>query len=151
LGYLGSPSSGTELARAVQEQPALRAFSLTALASLDEAVCHVELRKLLESPSPETRYGAYRALRAVDEHDDRIQGELVNESFWLHRVAPNPPPLVHLATSRRAEVVLFGEDAVLTPPFAVLAGEFTVTANKDDDRCTMSHISLRYGKSKRQC
>jgi hypothetical protein len=151
LAYLGSPSCGTELARAVDQQPALRAYGLTALASLDEAVCHVELRKLLESPSPETRYGAFRALRALDEREDAIQGELLNESFWLHRVAPSSTALVHMTTSRRAEVALFGEDALLTPPFAILAGDFTVTAAKDDDRCTMSRISLRHGKSRRQC
>jgi hypothetical protein len=151
LAYLGSPSCGTELARAVEQQPALRAYSLTALASLDEAICHVELRKLLESPSPESRYGAFRSLRALDQREAAIQGDLLNESFWLHRVAPNSAPLVHMTTSRRAEVVLFGEDAVLTPPFALLAGDFTVTANKDDDRCTLSRISLRHGKSRRQC
>jgi hypothetical protein len=135
----------------VEQQPALRAYSLTALASLDEAVCHVELRKLLESPSPESRYGAFRALRALDEHEDAIRGEQLNGSFWLHRVAPNSTSLVHMTTSRRAEVVLFGEDALLTPPFAVLAGDFTVTAGTDDDRCTLSRISLRHGKSRRQC
>src|SRR5262249_38997238 len=61
LAYAGSPSCGEELARLVEEQPALRAFCLTALASLDEAVCHVKLRELLQAPSPETRYGAFRA------------------------------------------------------------------------------------------
>jgi hypothetical protein len=151
LAYLGSPSCGIELARAVERQPALRAYGLTALASLDEAVCHVELRKLLESGSPETRYGAFRALRALDEREEAIQGEHLNESFWVHRVAPHSHSLVHLATSRRPEIVLFGEDAMLTPPFAVLAGEFTVTANKDDDRCTLSRISLHSAQSKRQC
>jgi hypothetical protein len=152
LAYLGSPSCGNELAQAVEQQPALRAFSLTALASLDEAVCHVELRRLLESPSPETRYGAFRALRALDaEHEEAVQGEFLNDSFWLHHVATNSQPLVHLATNRRAEIVLFGDDALLTPPFAILAGEFTVTATRDDDRCTLSRISLRAGKARRQC
>ena len=63
LAYLGDPSCGAELARAIKEQPALRAFSLTAMASLDEAICQVELTRLLAEPSPETRYGAFRALR----------------------------------------------------------------------------------------
>jgi hypothetical protein len=150
LAYLGSPSCGEELARMVEQQPALRAFSLTALASLDEAVCHVELRRLLASPSPETRYGAFRALRALDEQAEAVQGDHLNDSFWLHRVAPNSLPLVHLATNR-AEVVLFGEDALLLPPFPILAGEFTVTANKGDERCTITRTSLRHGKSKVQC
>ena len=150
LAYLGSPSCGNELAQMVEQQPALRAYSLTALASLDEAVCHVELRRLLESPSPETRYGAFRSLRALDEHEEAVQGEFLNDSFWLHRVASHSQPLVHLATNRRAEIVLFGDDALLTPPFAILAGEFTVTATRDDDRCTLSRISLHAGKTRRQ-
>jgi hypothetical protein len=151
LAYLGSPSCGEELAYAVEQQPALRAFSLTALASLDEAVCHVQLRRLLSSPSPETRYGAFRALRALDEHEDAAQGELLNDSFWLHRVAPASVPLVHLSTVGRAEIVLFGEDACLLPPFPIVAGEFTVTAKQGDERCTLTRISLRHGRSQRQC
>ena len=58
------------------------AYSLTALASLDEAVSRVKLRELLTEPAPETRYGAFRALRSLDEHDPLVQGELMNQS-WL--------------------------------------------------------------------
>jgi hypothetical protein len=151
LAYLGSPSCGEELSRMVEHEPALRAFSLTAMASLDEAICHVELRRLLAAPSAEARYGAFRALHALDEHEEAVQGELLNDSFWLHRVAPQSPPLVHLTTSKRAEIVLFGEDACLAPPFAILAGEFTVTASKDDDCCTVCRISARHGRQRRQC
>jgi flagellar basal body P-ring protein FlgI len=152
LAYLGSPACGEELSRTVEQQPALRAFCLTALASLDEAVCHVELRRLLESPSVETRYGAFRALRALDESEEAVQGELLNESFWLHHVAPGTVPLVHLTTSRRPEIVLFGDDVSLTPPFSILAGgEFAVTAGVNDDHCTITRISMRNGKSTKQC
>src|SRR5207253_6587171 len=35
LAYLGSPSCGEELASVVQERPSLRAFALTAMASLE--------------------------------------------------------------------------------------------------------------------
>jgi len=151
LAYLGSPSCASELARDVEDQAALRAFSLTALASLDEAICHVELRRLLTSPSAETCYGAFRALRALDEHDEAVQGEQFNDSFWLHRVATDAPPLVHMTTSHRAEVVLFGQDAVLLPPFAICAGDFTVTAGEDDKQCTVARISVQHGNNKKQC
>jgi hypothetical protein len=151
LAYLGDPNCGEELARTIREQPVLRAFSLTAMASLDEAVCHVELARLLAEPSPETRYGAFRALRALDEHAEIVRGEHLNESLWLHQVAPKSPSMVHLATRNRPEIVLFGEDPCFIPPFPILAGEFTVTAGKDDSRCTITRISLQHGKSKRQC
>jgi hypothetical protein len=151
LAYVGDPSCGEELARAIKEQPMLRAFSLTAMASLDEAVCHVELARLLAEASPETRYGAFRALRALDEKAEIVRGERLNDAFWLHRVAPNSPPLVHITSRNRAEIVLFGEDVRLIPPFPILAGEFTITAGKEDNRCTITRISLRHGKRKVQC
>jgi flagellar basal body P-ring protein FlgI len=151
LAYLGDPGCGEELARTIKEQPLLRAFSLTAMASLDEAICHVELARLLAEPSTETRYGAFRALRVLDETAEPVHGELLNDCFWLHRVAPGSPPLVHIASRGRAEIVLFGEDPCLIPPFPILAGEFTITANKEDEKCTVTRISLRHGKSKLQC
>jgi hypothetical protein len=151
LAYLGDPSCGEELARTIKEQPVLRAFSLTAMASLDEAVCHVELGRLLAESSPETRYGAFRALRALDENAEIVRGERLNDSFWLHQIAPNSTSMVHVASRGRPEIVLFGEDPCLTPPFPILAGEFTVTANAEDKRCTITRISLRHGKIKKQC
>jgi hypothetical protein len=155
LAYLDTPAGGAELARAIDEHPVLRAYALTALASMDQAVSHVKLRELLTSANPETRYGAFRALRALDEHDPALEGRLLNNSFWLHRVAPNTPPLVHLSTSRRAEVVLFGADAALVPPFEFLAGsgtKFTLTAGDNDEHCTVTYFALESGTRRtRQC
>jgi hypothetical protein len=151
LAYLGCSASGQELARLVEHQPALRAFSLTALASLDEAVSRVKLEELLACADAETRYGAFRAFRALDEHAPAVQGTLLNESFWLHHAAPGSPALVHVSTDRRAEVVLFGEDPRLVPPFSFLAGEFTLTAPAGDTRCTISRRSVRHAPTPRQC
>jgi hypothetical protein len=153
LAYLGSPSCGEELARTVQERPALRAFALTAMASLDEAVCQVKLGELLTtSEDDETRYGAFRALRTLNPANSLIEGEFLNESFWLHRVASQNRPLVHVTSSNRAEIVLFGEDARLVPPFSFLAGEFAITAGADDERCTIGHFPVHGGRvSRKQC
>jgi hypothetical protein len=151
LAYLGSPSCGEELAKLVEQQPLLRAFSLTALASLNEAVSHVKLTELLRSRSAEARYGAFRALRALDENDAAVQGEHLNESFWLHRVEPQSPALVHVSSSRRPEILLFGEEPRLVPPFSLLAHEFTLTAGEDDTKCTLSRIALKHGRSRHQC
>ena len=54
--------SGYVLAKTVEEQPMLRAYALTAMASLDENVCRVHLAEMLASKSPEVRYGSFRAL-----------------------------------------------------------------------------------------
>jgi hypothetical protein len=151
LAYLGSKTCAEELARLAAQQPVLRSYCLTALASLDESITRSKLAELLAVPDQETRYGAFRALRALDEHDPVTRGELINNSFWLHRVVPDAPALVHLTCSRRAEVVLFGHEPCLVPPFSFRAGEFTVTAGRDDDRCTISRFSVNHGTRQEQC
>ena len=151
LAYLGNPRSGEALGQAAKS-PLLRSYALAALASLDEAVCHLELRKLIiEDGDADLRYGAFRALRALDENDDAVQGERLNESFWLHRVAPEGRPFVHISTTKRAEVVLFGETPRLKGPFSLLAGEFAITATKDDARVNISRVPLRREAARRQC
>src|SRR5262249_29822054 len=147
LAYLGEPSCGQELARAVMDFPDLRYFGLTALASLDEAVSRVQLRELMAATDPEVRYGAFRALRALDELVPAVHGQLVTEAFWLHRAVPNGQPLVHFSTSRRAEVILFGQDPMLKPPFAIRAGEFNITASAENQQCTISRFSTQFGVS----
>lgn len=153
LAYLGSPSCGEELAKLAQDQPALRAYCLAAMASLNEAVCHVKLQELLTSTSDQTRYGAFRALRVLEEGErsSSVPGELLNNSFWVHRVAPGSSSLVAMSGSRRPEIVLFGEAAYLQPPFAFLAGpEFTITASAEDQTCLVSRISLE-GTKRQKC
>jgi hypothetical protein len=142
LSYLGDALAATELAK-LADEPALRAFCLTALASLDESTSYQVLADMLNSPVPETRYGAFRALRALNDRDDLVRGELLNESFWLHHTAPGSRGLVHLASGRRAEIVLFGDDPCLKPPLRLSAGEINVTADNGDDQCTVSRFSPR--------
>jgi flagellar basal body P-ring protein FlgI len=154
LAYLGSPvpEVGEELADAATRQPLLRAFALTALASLDQAVSHVKLRDLLTTAADdETRYGAFRALLTLNERDPAVRGEYLNESFWLHRTAAASPSLVHFSSMRRPEIVLFGQEPCLKPPFHLMAGEFCVTASEDDTGCTVSHIPRRGTPARRQC
>jgi hypothetical protein len=140
LAYEGDPTSAAELAKLVDE-PALRAFCLTALASLDESASYQALTELLASPVPETRYGAFRALRALNEREDIVQGELLGESFWLHHVAPGTRGLLHVSGTRRAEIVQFGDDAYLKPPLRLSAGEINITAEQSDTECTVSRFN----------
>jgi hypothetical protein len=149
LAYLGSPSCGEELAKQVVEQPFVQAFALTALASLNEAVCRVKLQEMLAANCPETRYGAWRALRALDDRDPLVEGEKCGE-FWVHSVARHSAPQIHLSMSKRPEVVLFGPAPALVPPFTILAGEFTLKAEDGDEQCTLCRFKLR-DKQTRKC
>jgi flagellar basal body P-ring protein FlgI len=142
MAYHGDPTAAAELAKLVDE-PALRAFCLTALASLDESASYQALTDLLNSPVPETRYGAFRALRALNDRDDAVQGEQLADSFWLHKAAPGTRGLVHLSGTRRAEIVLFGDEPCLRPPLRLSAGEINITAEEGDTQCTVSRFSPR--------
>jgi flagellar basal body P-ring protein FlgI len=152
LAYLGSPACGEELAQVVKQYPILRVFALTALASLDEAICHIKLKELVQADlDDEARIGAFRALFALSPNDPLVRGEWLNDSFWLHRIDPKGRPMVHVSTSKRAEIVLFGEMACLKPPFSFLAGEFSITATADDTRCTISRFPVGGAPARKQC
>jgi hypothetical protein len=147
LAYLGSPSCAEELARLAGQHEPLRGACLIALASLDEAVCHRQLAGLMTAPVPELRYGAFHALCLLGDRDLGERCAWLNDSFRLCRVVPNSAPMVHVSSTRRAEVVLFGQEPRLVPPFRLLAGgEFTVTAEADDDRCAVSRYVMQAGK-----
>ncbi|MFO0809911.1 MAG: flagellar basal body P-ring protein FlgI [Gemmataceae bacterium] len=151
LAYLGSPSCGEELGKQVAEQPFVQAFALTALASLNESVCRVKLQELLSASNPETRFGAFRALRARDERDPLVVGEPCG-SFTLHRVAPGSAPQVHLATTKKPEVVLFGDGPKLVAPLTLVVGpEFTLRAEEGKSTCTISRFTTRRGKQTKEC
>jgi Flagellar P-ring protein len=155
LAYLGRPSSSAcadELAKLAESHPSLRAFCLAALASYNEAASSVRLQALLASKEPDVAYGAFRALRLLDERDPAVRGEKLNGSFWLHQVAPTAEPRAHYLTGRRPEVVLFGRSPCLTGSFSFLVGpEFTVTAAKGESHCTVSRFSVKGGAQRKQC
>jgi hypothetical protein len=146
LAYLGEPISANELAKLAEEHPALQRYCLIALSSLDEAASSIALESLLSASAPEIRYGAFRALRQLDPNADAARGYPMNKkSFWLHVVAPHSKPLVHLLTSNRAEVVIFGETPKLVAPFSLRAGpDIVLTAKAGQHVCTVSRFSARH-------
>ncbi len=142
LAYLGSPSCGDELETAARSQPLFRSFALAAFASLDEMVSEEKLTDLIASPlEDEIRYGAFKALFTLRPRNASIQGEFLNDCFWLHRVAPQSPPLIHISSSKRAEIVLFGEEPCLKKPFNLISGPFVIRATQDDDLVVISKIT----------
>lgn len=152
LAYLGNTAGVEELANLAVRHGELRAYALTAMASLNEAVCHVKLEEMLTSDNAELRCGAFRALCLIDAKHSRLKGEFLNESFWLHRVAPQSSPMVYFAVNKRAEIICFGEAVYLETPVKILAGpDFTVTAEAGDKRCTVSHFHSEGAVERRQC
>lgn len=118
LAYLGHADGAGELARLAEDHPALRAHCLKALAAADDAAFTDKLVELMGSPDPELRYGAFVALRLADERHPALGGKQLNHSLWVHKVAPGSAGMVHLATDRRSEVVVFGDHVRVRGPVA---------------------------------
>jgi len=141
LAYLGHTDGAAVLAKTVEEHPALRAYALKALAVMDDAACTDRLSELLGSADPVVRYGAFIALRLADENHPAVRGTLLNDSFHVHRVAPGSPGLVHVASDRRSEVVIFGDGVKLRGPFTLpLGNEFTVSVPANGPEAKVSRI-----------
>ncbi len=142
LAYLGFSDGAKDLADLAAKHPAVRTQCLTALASLDDAACLDQLVELMRHSDPQLRYGAFVALRHADPNHDAVRGQRHNLSFWLHHVAPDADPMVHVASDRRAEVVLFGSRFPLRTPFSFgLGKEYTVSAKEGEPTVTVSRVT----------
>ena len=141
LAYLGQTDGAAELNRLAEDHPALRAQCLKALASMDDAAFSDRLVDLMSLPDPVLRYGAFIALRLADEGHPAAKGILLNNSFWLHRVAGGSAGLVHVSADRRSEIVIFGDGVALKGPFTLPVGsDFTVSVAAGDPEARVSRI-----------
>lgn len=143
LAYLGEPSGVTVLQEAVAEEPAFRVFALTAMAAIDESETHVALRELMDSPSAETRYGAFRALTTLDRNDPFVRGVPLNDQFLFHVVDTSGPPMVHVTHRKKSELVLFGAGQEFRRPLVLRAGKhILVTSSPGSDHVTVSRYEV---------
>lgn len=141
LAYLGHTDGAAELAKLAEDHPALRAQCLKALAASDDAAFTDRLADLMASSDPTLRYGAFIALRLSSESSPAVSGNLLNQSVWLHRVAPGSPGLIHLTSDRRAEIVLFGNGVKFTGPFTLPIGpDFTASMTATDPEVKLTKI-----------
>lgn len=118
LAYLDDNRAVPALAQSCQE-PAFRVFALSALGAMDDFNAAQALRDMLEVPSAETRYGAFRALWSMKNPDALTRGEQLGEQFSYHVLPIDGPSMIHLTRSYRAEVVLFGTEHRLKTPIMI--------------------------------
>jgi flagellar basal body P-ring protein FlgI len=123
LAYLDEKTAAAPLAEIAHEEPAFRAYALTALSAMKDVGAYEQLRKLLGVTSAETRYGAFRALSTWDAQDPLIRGEGLGGKFSYHMLDVGGPPMIHLTGSYRPEVVLFGRQHQLITPVKLQAGK----------------------------
>ncbi len=142
LAYLDDSSAAGPLGEAARDVPAFRVFALTALSTMDDIGASDELKALLDSPSAETRYGAFRALWGMNSSDPLISGEFLKERVHLHQIPSKAAPLVHVTRSFRPEVVLFGEGHHLAAPATLEAGKHLLVRVESESRVTISRFVI---------
>jgi len=122
LAYLDQTTAVKTLASVARDEPAFRVNALAALSAMDDVMAYDGLSALLSLPSAETRYGAFRALWAMNEHDPLVRGEKMGDQFTFHVLDVAGPRMVHVTDSYRPEVVLFGKDQQFSLPLVLDAG-----------------------------
>jgi hypothetical protein len=148
LAYLDESQAAAPLAQAARDEPAFRAYALAALATIDDMAAHDELVGLLDVASSETRYGAFRALWSSHAQDPVIRGENLGGQFSYHLLNTTGPKMIHVTRSLRPEVVLFGHDQHLDPPFVLEAGK-SILVKGAGDKATISKFAVGQPDQKR--
>jgi flagellar basal body P-ring protein FlgI len=170
LAYLGDPSGADELGKTAVAQPEFRSYALAALAAMDQPAAHMTLRKLMDEPDDLVRYGAFNSLRTLSPDDPflgqvRVLDDIKDDSddepavdsmavalsrsgsrrrrpdpFSLYLVDCEGPPMIHVARTRRCEVVVFGRGQKLLTPVVLGTGPLLLNAATDDDGLQISKI-----------
>ena len=149
LAYIGKSDGLDVLAKAAREEPAFRVFAFAAMAVVDDARSHLLLRDLMNEKSSEVRYGAFRAATSLDSQDISVRGENINNEFLFHVLETDGEPMIHLTSSRKAELVLFGADQRFRLPMTVRAGNhILVTAAPGSKSITVSRYEV--GRDRRE-
>ena len=147
LAYLGDTDATQVLYQAARQERAFRWRALGALATLDSFEAQEALAQLMNEPSAETRYGAFRALRARDKYDPLVVGTHFNDEFFYHVTGSGGEPMVHFSHTNRPEIAVFGSAQRLRPPTFLYAGESILIKGIDQD--TLKVTSFRSDREDR--
>lgn len=141
LAYLDEADATAVLTDTAKKEPALRWHALTALAAMDHVGAYEALAELLNENSAETRYGAFRAMRARNPNDPLVRGEMLGDEFHYHVLNSSGDPMIHFSRHRRAEIVVFGNDLRMHPPGALFAGKEIIVKALGKDRIKVSRFT----------
>ena len=103
---------------------------MAALATLDSNASTEALSELLHVESKETRYGAFRSLKAQSPFAPLVRGELLSD-FVLNVVPSKTEPMLHVSRSKQNEIVLFGETQTVSDQILYVESGLTVKGNGD--------------------
>ena len=151
LAYLDDTSAVSVLGEVARDEPSFRVNALAALSAMDDAAAYETLRSLLEVKSAETRYGAFRALCAMNSHDGFLHDEFLSNQFHYHVLDVPGPEMVHVTQSHLPEIVLFGKDQKFQLPLMLDAGKSIMVNGMKGDKITVSKFAPQAEPEKREC
>jgi hypothetical protein len=140
LAYLDDTSAVGVLLQVARDEPAFRVNALAALSAMDDATAFDALRSLLEVKSAETRYGAFRALWAMNQHDPLLHDENLGAQFHYHVLDVPGPDMVHVTQSHLPEIVLFGKEQTFKMPLMLDAGKAILVNGLNGEKITVSRF-----------
>lgn len=140
LAYLDQTAAVETLAAVARDEPAFRVNALAALSAMDDVIAYDALHDMLALPSAETRYGAFRALWAMNDNDPLVRGKQMGDQFTYHVLDVAGPPMVHVTNSYRPEVVLFGKDQHFELPLVLDAGPNVLVNGQSSGKITVSRF-----------
>ncbi len=131
LAYLDRVEAIEPLEAAVRDVAAFRHASLMALQGIEQQLAIDALRRLIDEPSIETRYGAFCAIRRRVDGKPILAGRSM-ESFWLYEVPSSAPAAIAVSLRESPEIVLMGETSPLEiRQFLMLPGGIMIKADND--------------------
>lgn len=143
LAYLDDTAAVGVLADVARNESSFRVNALAALSAMDDASAYDGLRALLEVKSAETRYGAFRALWAMNDHDPFLHDEKLSDQFHYHLLDVPGPDMVHVTQSYLPEIVLFGKDQKFQLPLMLDAGKSILVNGMKGDKITVSKFTAQ--------
>jgi flagellar basal body P-ring protein FlgI len=150
LAYLDDTAAVEVLADVARNEPAFRVNALAALSAMDDVMAYEALRTMLEVKSAETRYGAFRALWAMNEHDAFLRDEFLGKQFHYHALEVPGPEMIHITSSHLPEIVVFGKDQCFKTPLVLDAGRNILVKGQADGRITVSRFTAGEEPQKRE-
>ena len=101
--------------------------------------------------SAETRYGAFRALQNMNPRDPMLGQVLIGSKVYFHEIASNGEPMVHVARTRRPEIVVFGGDQQLKTPMMILVGKSLIVKSEGDSKLRVTRYTPGEPDQMRNC
>lgn len=143
LAYLDQAEAAKVLAASTKIS-AFRSRALTALGAMSSVEAHDELSELLNVPSAETRYGAFRAIQQMNPNDPLLGQMKLKSRIAFHEVASDGPPMVHVSRKERPEIVVFGKQESLVTPLMIVVDKSIIVKDNGQQRLRIT----RYARDK---